>query len=99
MINVGGQKVHPEEVEAVINRVPSVQMARVRAQRSPITGALVVADIVLQPSAAGQSFERIKAEIVAACRAALPAHKVPAMLRAVASLDIAASGKLVRRHA
>ena len=99
VINVGGQKVHPEEVEAVINRLPNVQMARVRAQRSPITGALVVADIVVQPSAAQEPFETIKADILAACRAALPAHKVPAMLRAVASLDIAASGKLVRRHA
>jgi acyl-CoA synthetase (AMP-forming)/AMP-acid ligase II len=99
VINVGGQKVHPEEVEAVINRVPAVQMARVRAQRSPITGALVVADIVVQPSLADAPFDAIKAEIVAACRAALPAHKVPAMLRAVPSLDIAASGKLVRRHA
>ena len=99
VINVGGQKVHPEEVEAVINRVPAVQMARVRGQRSPITGALVVADIVLRSWAVSESFERIKAEIVAACRAALPAHKVPAMLRAVPSLDIAASGKLVRRHA
>jgi acyl-CoA synthetase (AMP-forming)/AMP-acid ligase II len=99
VINVGGQKVHPEEVEAVINRVPAVQMARVRAQRSPITGALVVADIVVQPSAAHEPFDAIKAAIVAACRAALPAHKVPAMLRAVPSLDIAASGKLVRRHA
>lgn len=99
VINVGGQKVHPEEVEAVINRVPAVQMARVRAQRSPITGALVVADIVVKPSAAHEPFDAIKAAIVAACRAALPAHKVPAMLRAVPSLDIAASGKLVRRHA
>ncbi len=37
VINVGGQKVHPEEVEAVINRHPGVRMARVRAAaaRSP----------------------------------------------------------------
>ena len=99
VINVGGQKVHPEEVEAVINRLPSVQMSRVRAHRSPIMGALVVADIVMQPSIEADSFSAIKAEIMAACRTALPAHKVPAMISVVASLDIAASGKLVRRHA
>jgi acyl-CoA synthetase (AMP-forming)/AMP-acid ligase II len=99
VINVGGQKVHPEEVEAVINRLPAVQMARVRAQRSPITGALVVADIVVRPSSANQPFAAIQAEILAACRAALPAHKVPAMVRAVLALDIGESGKLARRHA
>jgi acyl-coenzyme A synthetase/AMP-(fatty) acid ligase len=99
VINVGGQKVHPEEVEAVINRLPNVRMARVRAQRNPITGALVVADIVLEDAAAGLPFDAIKSDIIAACRAALPAHKVPAMLRAVASLDVGASGKLSRRHA
>ncbi len=99
VINVGGQKVHPEEVEAVINQLPGVQMARVRAHPSPITGSLVVAEIVLRPSAGRESFEAIKADILAACRAALPAHKVPAMLKAVPSLDIAESGKLVRRYA
>ncbi|MDQ2764795.1 MAG: acyl--CoA ligase [Pseudomonadota bacterium] len=99
VINVGGQKVHPEEVEAVISQHPGVRMARVHGRPSPITGALVVADIVVQPSAKPDSVEAIKAEILVACQAALPAHKVPAMLRAVTTLDIAASGKLARRLA
>lgn len=98
VINAGGKKVHPEEVEAVINRHRGVQMARVRGRPSPITGALVVADIVVRPSAT-ESVEEIKAEVLAACRAALPPHKVPAMLQAVASLAVGSSGKLARRHA
>src|SRR5205807_513227 len=48
IINVGGLKVHPEEVEAVINRHPRVWISRVRSRKSPITGALVVADVVLK---------------------------------------------------
>ena len=36
IINVGGAKVHPEEVEAVINNHPGVQMSLVKARRSPI---------------------------------------------------------------
>ena len=95
IINVGGQKVHPEEVEAVINRHPGVRMARVRGKPSPITGALVVADVV--PREAG-AFETLRREILDACRAALPAHKVPALLREVASLEVGLSGKLVRFH-
>ena len=99
VINVGGQKVHPEEVEAVINRLPGVRMSRVRGRPSPITGSLVVADIVMESSFGADSFKTMKAGILDACRAVLPAHKVPAILQAVASLDIGASGKLVRRHA
>ncbi len=49
IINVGGRKVHPEEVEAVINRHPGVAMSLVRAKKNPITGALVIADVVLKP--------------------------------------------------
>src|SRR5438552_5992393 len=48
VINVGGLKVYPEEVEAVINRHPAVRMSIVRSKRSPITGSLVVADVVLK---------------------------------------------------
>jgi len=45
VINVGGLKVHPEEVEAVINGHPDVRMSLVRPRKSPITGSLVVADV------------------------------------------------------
>ena len=99
VINVGGQKVHPEEVEAVINRHPKVQMSLVKARRNPITGAVVVADIVVKADEAVNlcvDAEPIKAEIFEACRRALAPHKVPAAIRVVASLDIGATGKLAR---
>src|SRR5438552_9936766 len=51
IINVGGLKVHPEEVEAVINAHPRVRVSVVRTRRSPITGALVIADVVLNDGA------------------------------------------------
>ncbi len=35
IINIGGLKVHPEEVEAVINRHPQVRMSLVRPRQSP----------------------------------------------------------------
>ncbi len=54
IINVGGLKVHPEEVEAVINRHPRVRMSLVRPKQSPITGAIVVADVVLESEGARQ---------------------------------------------
>jgi len=97
MINVGGMKVHPEEVEAVINRHPQVRMSLVKTRKNPITGALVVAEVVLNT---GQdSNGKLENEIFELCRQALPRHKVPAAIRFVPALGLAASGKLVRCHA
>jgi acyl-CoA synthetase (AMP-forming)/AMP-acid ligase II len=101
IINVGGLKVHPEAVEAVINQHPAVRMSRVSGRPSPITGAIVAAEVVMNAShtAGGTCFAAIKREILDLCRGTLALHQVPAMLREVPSLDIAASGKLVRRRA
>jgi acyl-CoA synthetase (AMP-forming)/AMP-acid ligase II len=94
IINIGGQKVHPEEIEAVINRHPDVQMSRVTARKSPITGAVVVADVVV--TAAHAPLEAVKSEIFDACRGALARHKVPALIHFVPTIEVAASGKLAR---
>jgi len=51
VINVGGLKVHPEEVEAVLNRHPQVRLSLVKTKKNPITGALVVADVLLKDPA------------------------------------------------
>src|ERR1700736_5968562 len=40
IINIGGLKGHPEEIEAVINGHAEVRMSRARSRRSPITGAI-----------------------------------------------------------
>jgi len=99
VINVGGQKVHPEEVEAVINADPRVRMSLVRARRSPITGAVVVADVVLTDAAAvadEPARNGIRSALLDRCRSTLPAHKVPTMLRFVPTLELTPAGKLVR---
>jgi acyl-CoA synthetase (AMP-forming)/AMP-acid ligase II len=105
IINIGGLKVHPEEVEAVINRHPQVRMSLVRGRKSPITGAIVIADVVLkdsgaklQPGSGEGEINRVKGDILQFCRDALPRHKVPAAISIVPSLDMAATGKLARRY-
>jgi acyl-coenzyme A synthetase/AMP-(fatty) acid ligase len=67
-------------------------MALVRARRSPITGAIVVADVVAK-RAGDKALEN---ELLETCRRVLPPHKVPAAIRFVASLDVTATGKLSR---
>ena len=100
IINVGGLKVHPEEVESAINRHHSVKMSLVKARKSPITGAIVVADIVLNDEASRASGdEGLKNDILRFCRDSLAHHKIPAVIRFVPALEVTPGGKLARRHA
>ena len=78
IINVGGLKIHPEEVEAVINRHPAVRLSRVSGRKSPITGAIVVAEVVLD---GGEDRGAVEKEILRDCRARLKPFEVPAVLR------------------
>jgi acyl-coenzyme A synthetase/AMP-(fatty) acid ligase len=99
VINVGGLKVHPEEVEAVINAHPWVRMSLVRARQNAITGAIVTAEVVVNtdggrgtPPAA----DVLARELADSCRRSLAPHKVPALIRIVPALEVSPSGKLVR---
>jgi acyl-coenzyme A synthetase/AMP-(fatty) acid ligase len=100
VINVGGLKVHPEEVEAVINRHPEVQMSLVKGRRNPVTGELVVAEVVLRSLArqAGAATDQtiLRNQILEICRRALTPYKVPAAIRFVPGLEITPAGKLAR---
>jgi acyl-coenzyme A synthetase/AMP-(fatty) acid ligase len=98
IINIGGLKVHPEEIEAVINRHSEVRMSRARSRRSPITGSIVVADVILADGCELERSEAIRDKILVDCRASLAPHKVPAMIKFVLSLDITAAGKLARHN-
>jgi acyl-coenzyme A synthetase/AMP-(fatty) acid ligase len=102
VINVGGLKVYPEEVEAAINRHPAVRMSLVHSRKNAITGALVAADVVLNrepPPAENHHGQALKQEILQLCRDQLAPHKIPATLRFVPALDVADAGKLARRDA
>jgi acyl-coenzyme A synthetase/AMP-(fatty) acid ligase len=99
IINIGGLKVHPEEIEAVVNRQPEVRMSRAKSRRSPITGSIVVVDVILAEDADASRSDEIRKRILADCKASLAPHKVPAVIKFVPSLDITAAGKLARHDA
>jgi acyl-coenzyme A synthetase/AMP-(fatty) acid ligase len=99
IINIGGLKVHPEEIEAVINRHPDVRMSRAKSRKSPITGSIVVADVILADGCDVSRSGEIRDQIFSECRARLAPHKVPVMIKFVAALDITAAGKLARTDA
>lgn len=92
-INVGGNKVMPEEVEAVLITHPQVHLVRVTGHKNPFTGMIVTAEVVLNPDVS----EPDEMDFIAFCREYLEAWKVPARIRFRSELDLADSGKIQRR--
>jgi acyl-CoA synthetase (AMP-forming)/AMP-acid ligase II len=93
VINVGGQKVYPEEVEAVLRQHPAIRMARARSLKNPVTGNLVVADVVLQQCYA---LNDVREDLMAHCRRHLASWKVPVFIRESDTIDITPAGKVAR---
>ena len=74
LINVGGQKVYPAEVESVILDMPNVQDVAVFGETHSLLGQIVVAKIVLnQPEVVESVKKRVRQE----CLAKLASFKVP----------------------
>jgi len=91
MINVGGAKVCPADVEAVLLSHPKVRWAQVFARRAPLAGALPAARVVLsEPAADAASAE---AELAAFARTAMPSHAVPRFWQFVTEIPVKASLK------
>lgn len=93
-INVGGNKVQPEEVERVLLTCPGVRLASVRGRPSPIMGMVVEALVVQDPSLPTDLGRRM--EIADFCRERLPAHGVPTIVRIVESIELTEAGKTAR---
>jgi long-chain acyl-CoA synthetase len=92
VINVGGVKVFPLEVEAVLNAHPLVAASRVRAAPDPRLGEQVRAEVELKPGADEQpAIEALNAW----CAQRLAPLKRPAVIVATA-LAQTASGKIRR---
>lgn len=87
-INVGGSKVNPFAVEAVILAHPSVQDCMVKARGNVMIGELVEVDIVL----IGENDSIIK-ELRELCRGKLPRHAIPRFFNFVAELPRSHTGK------
>jgi len=74
IINVGGQKVYPAEVESVLLQMENVKDAVVIGEKNPITGSIVTARVNLFAPEDLQSF---KARMRAYCRERLASFKIP----------------------
>jgi long-chain acyl-CoA synthetase len=80
MINVGGEKVYPSEVEEVIESMDNVAAATVYGQPNPLMGNIVCASVaLLEPEDQGKFAIRLKRH----CRERLPSYQVPVKVEVV----------------
>jgi acyl-coenzyme A synthetase/AMP-(fatty) acid ligase len=80
IINVGGEKVFPAEVESVIKELDFVAEAEVYGEKNPIVGNIICARVRLRENAdAKDAILNIKKH----CRSRLPSFKVPVKVEAV----------------
>lgn len=91
IINVGGMKFFPEEVENCINIVPGVLESRVIATPHPTFGSVPVAEIV---KAVGEDIQ-VKT-LSMHCKTHLARFKLPIEFRFVGSIPKTSSGKIKR---
>ncbi len=90
LINRGGEKISPHEIDEVLLRHPSVAGAVAFGVPHPALGEQVAAAVVLREPAT----ER---ELLSHCREQLAAFKVPGKLHVVEAIPRTATGKVQRR--
>lgn len=91
LINVGGYKVNPGEVEDAINAIEGVQQSLVYGRSNSILGNIVVAEVKLVEGAASTDLEIRK--VLASL---LQDFKVPRKIQIVNELSMTRTGKLKR---
>jgi acyl-CoA synthetase (AMP-forming)/AMP-acid ligase II len=98
VINRGGEKVYPGEVERVLLSDPRVVAAAVVARPDPIVGEEPVAFVVVAGTVDGPPPDDVAADLSRRCEAALSRFKVPAQITVADTLPAGPTGK-VRRAA
>ena len=93
VINVGGMKCFPEEIEAILCTHPGVAEARVVAMANSAFGSVPVAEIVPRDPASPPK----NLELTSLCRRELSSYKVPMRYTLVAAIPKTPSGKILRQ--
>ena len=74
MINVGGEKVYPAEIESVIYELDNVSDVTAFGEKNPISGQVVSVKVTLIKEENSKGFKK---RLKKYCREKLPSYKVP----------------------
>lgn len=90
MVNVGGYKVNPHEVEDVLRSHEAIRDARVYSKSNSVLGYIILADVVCEADVLTE------VELRGYLQARLQPYKVPRMIRFVQNLQMTRTGKVQR---
>ena len=93
IINVGGEKVYPAEVENILLDIPNIKDATVYGKQNVLLGNIVAARVQLDSP---EELGSLKQRIWAYCRDLVPRYKVPVHLEVVTELSISPRQKKLR---
>ena len=93
IINVGGQKVFPAEVESVLMQIDNINEATVFGKANPIMGNVVAAKIILEQD---EPLSQLKSRIRKYCKDKLEAYKIPVHVEIVEKTEVSERFKKVR---
>ena len=92
VINVGGQKVLPSEIESIILEMEEISDCMVYGEKNAITGQTVVCDVVLN-----KKIENIKKRVRVFCKDRLDTYKIPTKVNVVDKTNFSDRFKKIRR--
>jgi acyl-CoA synthetase (AMP-forming)/AMP-acid ligase II len=95
VINRGGEKIYPREIEEILLAQPGVRSAAVVGAADVVLGERPVAYVVTDTAAAAAEVEAALREV---CAARLPRHKQPSEFCLVAEMPLGPTGKISRRQ-
>ncbi len=93
IINVGGQKVFPAEVESVLMQIDNINEATVFGKANPIMGNVVAAKIILEND---EPLNQLKSKIRKFCKDKLEAYKIPVHIEIAEKTKVSERFKKVR---
>ena len=93
MINVGGYKVNPHEIEEIIIQLPEVNDVVIYGRDNRITGKLIVADVKLSGISSGD----METKIMEHLKSRVQPWKIPRIIHIVDDIDRTRTGKKVRK--
>ncbi|RTJ58428.1 long-chain fatty acid--CoA ligase [Campylobacter jejuni] len=96
LINVGGEKVVPQEVEGVILELDYIQDCLVYAKANAITGQSVCVKVVLKVNVEFTNLE-LKKQLRMYCKDKLANYKIPTQVEIVDRLELSQRFKKVRK--
>ncbi|TGO02870.1 O-succinylbenzoate--CoA ligase [Candidatus Thiomargarita nelsonii] len=95
IINVGGEKVFPAEIESVLLEIPEIDDCMVYGEKNAITGQNVVADVVLRNDIEPKLIKRLVRKY---CKEKLDSYKIPTKINVKDKTNFSERFKKMRLH-